>query len=436
MEKLFSEFGPANASDWKQQIIKDLKGAPFEILFWDNPNGFRVKPFYTSEDLNETRETLFSHVRWEVCEEIHVIEEKQANARALKALNTGATSLHFVLYRKTDLSILLKDILVQYIELCFIVKYSGEDLIPAFHSYLDAQSIPDEKPRGSICHDGISHLAQSGSWIVSEEVDMRNGNSWIDATAYQNAGATQVFELACAIAHAHEYLMRGDMKRGFRFSMAVSGDFFGEIAKLRALRKLWPLIANEYGAPSDLLLHVRTSQMNKATLDAYNNMLRSTTEGMSAVIGGCNSLTLDSYDKTYEMNGESGQRIARNQQLVLKEESYFGKVSDMGAGSYYIESLTDELAQKAWEEFKKIESKGGFIACLRSNYIQDTITKQARELIEKFREQKIILVGVNKFQNKSESPKTGLHEHTHVTKMEIEPIKPLYLEKHFVKENA
>jgi len=404
MEKLFSEFSPSTASDWKAQITKDLKGAAFENLIWHNANGFDIQPFYTSEDIKERKSPVFSHADWEINEDIIVDAAKEANALALKSLNGGASSLTFILKQKPDFIALLNEISIEHIQLNFVLRYTDKQFLVNFHSYLDKLGIPASKIKGSISYDAIGNLVQTGNWFKSQEEDLKFNNTSVDTAIYHNAGATQVFELACAIAHAHEYVAVSTMKAGFHFSVAVGSDFFGEIAKLRALRKLWALVANEYKMSPEIKIHCKNSEINTSSLDAYNNMLRSTTEGMSAVIGGCNSLTLEAYNKSFETSDDFGTRIARNQQLIFKEESYLNKVADMGAGSYYIESLTDELVSKAWEEFKIIESKGGFIACLKSNYIQNRIKTQAELLINLFREGKTILVGVNKFQNKSEQP--------------------------------
>jgi len=435
MEKLFSEFDPARAADWKQQVLKDLKGVPFEQLTWHNPNGFDVDPFYTNEDLGSMTDPLSTHPGWEICETIEVADERSANQKALKALNSGASSLHFVLSGKVDFNVLLNEISIKHIEFCFILRYADPGFRIRLHSYLDAENINAEELRGGICYDGIANLVVAGNWLSTPEKDFAEANTWVDATIYQNSGATQSFELACALAHAHEYLVHLRQRKQFRFSVSIGSDFFGEIAKLRALRKLWALIANEYGNEPGILIHAVSSELNQSALDAYNNMLRSTTEGMSAVIGGCNSLTLEAYNKTFDKTSDFSERIARNQQLIFKEESYLDKVADMGAGSYYIEHLTDELASKALEELQIIERKGGFLSCLRSNYIQERIAQQAHHLVGQFREQQIVLVGVNKFQNKAEPAKVSVRNEIKPNGI-IETIKPLFLSDHLVKENA
>lgn len=435
MEKLFSEFKPAGAAEWKQQIIKDLKGAPYERLVWQNRNGFEVEPFYTADDL-ELAEPVFTHSEWEIVEEIVVQDEKAANAKALRALAGGASGLHFILSRKPDLKLLLEAISIQHIELCFILRYYDRDFRPRFHSYLDYQGITPGQVNGSICFDPLSHLAQTGNWFNSEEADLSLSNTWTNAWIYQNAGATQSFELACALAHAHEYLHRHPSASKYRFSLSIGSDFFGEIAKLRALRKLWALVAAQYNVNQAIGIHACNSHLNLSHLDPYNNMLRSTTEGMSAILGGCNSLTLEAYNKTFERTNEFSERIARNQQLILREESYFDKIADAAAGSYYIEWLTDELAGKAWEEFKAIEARGGLIACLRSGYIQQTIKSQAEEMIEAFRNEKLVLVGVNKFRNKQESVKPMPSIKRIATGATVMPLSKICLSDYLVKENA
>jgi methylmalonyl-CoA mutase len=238
------------------------------------------------------------------------------------------------------------------------------------------------------------------------------------------------------LAHAHEYLVtlsnqNISYKKPFYFTVAVGSDFFGEIAKLRALRKLWVLLAQAYNILKEIHIHCETSLLNKSSLDANNNMLRTTTEGMSAVIGGCNSLTIHPYNTGFESQTDFSDRMARNQQLILKEESYLHHTADMGAGSYYIEKLTDELAGKAWEEFKEIENKGGFLACLKSNFIQNKIQEQADNLIKQFNNGELVLVGVNKFQNAKEKvPEPKITNHSKAL------IKPISLSDYAAKQHA
>lgn len=434
MEKLFSEFKPVSEAEWKNQVIKDLKGTEFEKLVWQNPNGFDVQPFYHA--CPSATQPLFTHVNWEISAEIRVASEKEANIQALKALAGGASSLIFHLDRTPDFNALLKDISIRHIELNFALHFVPGNFSQDFRSYLgyDASEL-----NCAIAFDTISGYLETGKeadladWIEFVKTSEGRATS-VNASPYQNAGALPFFELACALAHAHEYavaLSKENTKYNFpfRFVLAVGPDFFGEIAKLRALRKLWPLIAKEYGLNRDINLHCETSLLNLAAADAYNNLLRSATEGMSAVLGGCNSLTIHPYNEAFESPDDFSLRMARNQQLIFKEESYLDKVADPGAGSYYIERLTDQLAARAWEEFKNIESKGGFLACISNGYIPAAIKKQAGRLVADFKEGKLVMVGVNKFRN---SPQEVIGQKPVTAGI----LQPLRLEDHLVKENA
>src|SRR6202012_4663238 len=206
MEKLFSKFKSATAQDWKNQIIKDLKGTDFEKLIWKNPNGFDVNPFYTSEDLQHQAPDLFTHSNWEICSEFLVEDEKKTNAEALKALMGGASSLVFIVDKKINIDLLLQDILIEHIEVNFVLKHVDESFIADFKLYAKQKNIHADKINGSVCFDAISHFAETGNEIKTEfkQEDSSLKTIGVNASLYQNAGATQTFELACALAHAHE----------------------------------------------------------------------------------------------------------------------------------------------------------------------------------------------------------------------------------------
>jgi methylmalonyl-CoA mutase len=192
-------------------------------------------------------------------------------------------------------------------------------------------------------------------------------------------------------------------------------------------------LVDQYNIKLDIHIHGQTTSINKSVIDSYTNMLRSTTEAMSASIGGCNSIVVLPFDHVFKSSTDFSRRMARNQQLILKEESYLNKVADMAAGSYYIENTTTTLCEKAWQQFKNIESKGGFIECLKTNMIQDLIEKDAELLINQLTEGKLVLVGVNKFQNKSEVMTDVIKETISKinSKTIINPIKQIRLSENF-----
>jgi methylmalonyl-CoA mutase len=273
--------------------------------------------------------------------------------------------------------------------------------------------------------------------LVNGKINVQqvNGKLSINTSIYNESGATILNQLAFSVAHLNEYIIElitlNKLKElhTLHITTAIGGDFFMEIGKVRALRNLTNFLLNQYDCHPEIHIHAQTTLVNKTQIDIYNNLLRSTTETMSASIGGANSIVVFPFDYDVNPDNDFSSRMARNQQLILKDESYLNKVSDIAAGSYYIETITKTFCQKAWDVFKDIEAKGGLINSLKLNYVQTIIKTDAQQLINDFNDGKLILVGVNKFQNKSEEPKTSIHTHIeNVTQsMAIQPIKALRL---------
>ena len=438
MQKLFTEFNATTANQWKDQLIKDLKGIDFKTLVWETNSGLEIQPFYTSEQTSNLKSNLvFTHHDWAICEYIIVTDEKLANTEALNALSNGASGLVFIIDRKIDSSVLLKGILLEHIYAQFKVSI---EFLDELKSTLKSIKGGD---RCFINVDVINRFAESGNWYSSFEKDFEsiksNSGIVIDACLYQESGANTIHELAFALSHLNDYLsyysennLLQQLKQ-VHLSVSVGGDFFMEIAKIRALRNLVIFLADQYNLKLEIHIHGQTTSINKSVIDSYTNMLRSTTEAMSASIGGCNSIVVLPFDHVFKSSNDFSRRMARNQQLILKEESYFNKVADMAAGSYYIENTTTTLCEKAWQQFKNIESKGGFIECLKTNMIQDLIEKDAELLINQLTEGKLVLVGVNKFQNKSEVMTDVIKETISKinSKTIINPIKQIRLSENF-----
>lgn len=391
MQKLFSEFPSTNAKQWKEQLIKDLKGIDYNSLIWKTNTGIDVQPFYTKDDLKSKPEPLFTKTDWAICENIIVDYAEKANAQALNSLQNGASGLVFHISHKIDYSVLLKDILLKHIYALFIIK---PDLEYELTNYLNS------------IETGNSCFVESDT-ILEGKINTRyNKNICVSTNLYQEAGANAINELAFSLAQINEYLnISSSDIQTIHINVSVGGDFFMEIAKLRALRKLVYFLIKQYALNTTVHIHAQTTLINKSGVDSYNNMLRSTTEAMSAAIGGANSIVVLPFDFEFNEQNDFSSRMARNQQLILKEESYLHIVSDIAAGSYYIESLTETLCEKAWSEFKMIESKGGLVKCLETKYIQNIIHKDAEILIQQFKEGELVLVGVNKFQNNNEEVK-------------------------------
>lgn len=444
MAFLFEEFSPVTPQQWKEQIVKDLKGIDFEQLVWKTNNGFSVKPFYTPEDLKETPSALFTDNHWDICEQISVTDEKEANAKALEALQNGASGLAFYIHKKIDTKVLIKDISLEHIYSQFFITNDALHVLDDLKDFYGKVSPHDGKVKCHVHLDPLSLFAFYGEWHDNQEKDFSVlkllKHIPVNASIYSEAGANNVNELSLMLAHLNEYMNYLDTEKslenkGIHITFSVAGDFFTEIAKLRACRKLIDLLQQQYNTKFPVHIHAKTAQLNKSSLDSYTNMLRTTTEAMSAVIGGSNSLCVLPFNHGLGNVTPFGLRIARNQQHLLKEESYLDKVADMSAGSYYIESLTDEIANVAWEKFKLIESKGGYIACLKNNFIQDLIKTDAEYLLQQMKDSKHVLVGVNKFQNTKETPEAlKKSASTDEGKKEITPIKSVRLAASYEEE--
>lgn len=444
MQKLFTEFSPTSASQWKEQLVKDLKGVDFNQLIWHTQNGFDVNPFYTAEDITTPKSPVFSHSDWDICEHIMVDDEKSANEKAIKALQGGASGLIFFVPKKANTAVLLKGISIEHIYTQFFITFDAISIIDDLKPYLGKVNPTDGKLKTVIHLDPLCWLVFNGSWHKSQAEDLSAIANLphipVNGTLYQESGANTVNELAITLAHLNEYLnylseQQNLSNQTIHTLFSVGSDFFNEIAKLRAAKKLIELLVSQYQAKLSLYIHAQTTQINTSSLDAYNNMLRSTTEAMSAVLGGCNSLNIFPYNFIYENTSDFSNRIARNQQHVLKEESYLNKMADVSAGSYYIETITDTLSEKAWEQFKEIEKRGGFIACLKSNYIQDLIAADAKATEAKIQAGEIVLVGVNKFQNKNETIKIS-QEMPAASHTEINAIRPIRFSLAYEKQFA
>lgn len=444
MQKLFTEFNPTTAEEWKTQLAKDLKGIDFNQLTWHTPNGINIHPFYTGEDIAVEKQPVFSHTDWDICDHIMVNDEKAANEKALKALQGGASGLIFFIPNKINTAVLLKDIAVENIYTQFFITFDAVSIIDDLKPYLGKINAFDGKLKTVVHLDPLCWFVFNGGWHNSQPEDMKAiaglPHIPVNGTLYEESGANTVNELAITLAHLNEYLnylseTNKLTTKTIHALFSVNADFFNEIAKLRTAKKLIALLSAQYNTDLPLHIHAQTTQINTSSLDAYNNMLRSTTEAMSAVLGGCHSLNIFPYNFIYEESNEFSNRIARNQQHILKEESYLNKMADASAGSYYIETLTDALAEKAWEQFKEIEKRGGFIACLQSNYIQDLIAADARATEEKIKTGETVLVGVNKFQNKAETAKPSV-EMPAAPLSEIKAIRPIRFSTIFEKQPA
>ncbi|WP_324719625.1 methylmalonyl-CoA mutase subunit beta [Salinimicrobium sp. HB62] len=420
-ENLFSEFEEVSAKQWKQKIQYDLKGADYnEKLVWKSLDGINVKPFYHQDD-SAGSVHLKTPLQWNITEQIFVTSAEKANKRAHEALRKGAESIWFILpSEEVDLNALFAGLDLAELPLYLKPEFASEE----FFLRLDQQV--RQGSQVFLQFDIIGNLARSGNWFQDQKEDHRvldillqkckNLKSFIsiDTGLYQNAGANIPQQLAYAMAHVNEYFNHIAQKTEvskrpkFQFLASVGPNYFFEIAKLRALRLLFSTLSHEYGLDSACEILAQPTRRNKTLYDFNVNLLRTTTESMSAVLGGANSVCNMAYDAIYHRNNSFGSRIARNQLLVLKHESYFEKVANPAEGSYYIETLTHEMADKALDIFKDIEKGGGFVTQLKEGIIQKKISESAAKEQEEFDEGRLVLVGTNKYPNPQDKMKDEL----------------------------
>jgi methylmalonyl-CoA mutase len=454
-KKLFSEFEPSTYSQWQEKTQRDLKGKPFEDLFNLTSDNILVYPLYVEQTLkNEISPQPISDYRgWVVFEEILVNIEKEANKKALDYLNRGANGLLFYVVEDTNIAALLKDVLMEHVTLHFVVDGSGLEILNQWMKVAEERNIDPNKLSGTINIDPIENAARTGNWREGEQDDLTELEELVEAcppsikaicinnSLFGNAGATPAQQLGLALAHTHEYLLRIGTKHASQFwvNMSIGRRYFREIAKFRAMRRLWRFMLSHYDeGATPLTLFTESGIRNKTIYDPWVNMLRTTTEGMSAAIGGCDEMLLRGYDAYYREGSDLGDRAARNQQLILAYESYFSQVKDAAAGSYYTEELTEELAKKGWEVFKNIEAMGGLIEALKSGYVQDIIEQAHQHEQELFNEGRLNLLGANLFPNREERMASEVSNPLYAMPIEepveIRPVVPRRLAEELEKE--
>ena len=443
-EKLFTEFQAPTTQEWLDKIEVDLKGADFQKrLVWRTNEGFNVQPFYRREDLAnlKTPDALpgeFPFVRgnkkdsnvWYIRQNIEVTDPKEANAKALDILNKGIDSLGFKLpgkmVSKETVETLLDGIYCDIVELNFSTcQRHSLELAELLVAYFEQKGYDKEKIVGSIEWDPMKKILLKGKdttpvltygpQLVEALKDYPNFRCVaVNSDALNNAGAYIVQELGYALAWGNEYLQQlvdagvdVDLAaKSIKFNMGVSENYFMELAKFRAARLLWAQIVKQYEPKCDcackMIVNATTSTYNQTLFDSYVNLLRSQTEAMSAALGGIHSMVVTPFDVPYEQPTDFSERIARNQQLLLKEESHFGAIVDPGAGSYYIEHLTDALAQEAWKIFLKVEEEGGFLAAIKAGSVQDDINATNVKRHGDAAKRKEFILGTNQFPNFTE----------------------------------
>jgi len=454
-ENLFSEFPPVSEKEWKEQVEKDLKGREFEKLIWKTYEDIDVPPFYTEEDIKQLQNQTgslpgeFPFVRgassnsndWKINQEISHKDINQANKLALKSLNGGADSLTFKceldnsgydgipIQNAEHMTRLLNEIDIETTAINFDSGISSFGILSLYINEAKRRGIKSNKLSGSVNLDPLKDLVINGKFTgqenlvfagLGELISYLNTNMplfkglKIHSSQYHNSGASITQELAYTLAAGVDYLDRltetgltiDQISNQMVFSFSIGSNYFMEIAKLRAARMLWAQIVKHYQPKNEasmiMNIEVTNSSWNKTIYDPFVNLLRGTVETMAGALGGADAITVRPFDSEYRNPDEFSLRMSRNTQLILKNESYLGRIADPSAGSYYIENLTNSIARESWKLFQSVETEGGLVESLKSGSVQDTIgeTRNSRDMNIALR--KDIFLGVNQYPNSTE----------------------------------
>ena len=459
LTNLFDDFDPLSKSDWEKIISRDLNGKEYKkILNWRSGEGFEILPFFVRNDIenNPFPKTVpgsapFTRGRttepgWSICERLYEPDPEKGNRQIKKFIEQEADSVlikteaypdagmlggdltGIQLQSQSDFDALFRDVDLNGILPVFNSGVSTPAILAMYLNHLEENDYDMNSCKAHFYYDPFTWLAKHGSLPVEEHVIDKTiselcgyGNYKTltgDGHFYHSSGATIVQEIGIVLAIGSEFLQRAaesgvpvsDAASSFHARISAGSLLFPEIAKLRALRTLWNKVVTAYDPDSNsspLLIHSETSPRNKSALDPYNNMLRVTTEALSAVVGGADFITVDPFDAQFREPNDFSQRISRNVQHILKHEAHLSKVNDPGAGSYYLEKLTDKIAAESWDFFRMIEKEGGIVKALEGRMVQDAIKESHDSRQTAFDTQKKSMIGVNKHPRPDEElPKT------------------------------
>lgn len=421
-KSLFTEFNAVTKQEWIEKVNIDLKGEDFNRkLVWKNLSEIDIQPFYNADDkqdfLQNTGGNSQSLINYRFINSSTT--EENANKLALKAIEEGINGLLFDIKETVIVSKLLKGINLNEIAVAFILR--GHEIAFAidFFDFVTAQKIDKKNLKGYIDLELINNYVTKGimnpghcnkAAVIAELAsEFPNFKAiTISGTAYLDSGANQVQEIAYTlnslVCFIEKYSDRSisleTIFNNLHFQLAIGSEYFIEIGKFRAFNSLLQEIAKKYGISEfSHSLTGKTSKWSKSVTDAHTNLLRATTEAMSAILGNVDGVLIDGYDKEFNEGSDFSSRIAGNISTILKEESYFGKVANPVDGCYYIEQISSKIANKALELFKEVEAKGGFYEAFESGLIQQPIAKIRFEKIKLLSQRRLAMVGVNKYPN-------------------------------------
>jgi methylmalonyl-CoA mutase len=400
----FNEFEKVSTSQWKLKIQADLKGKDYQTLITKTPEGIDIKPFYHYDDYRSF--ASLTNTSFSTLQELNLADERVANKIINKALLQGADKLIINASKKFDIEAVTARL--DYSRLIFKLDFLDPDFfIKLYHK---------TKGKSRIVIDPIGHLIRTGNWYYNQNTDFDLLKEIqreippdfrfleVDSAHFHNSGATSVQQIAYSLAQAVEYIERLGVQTVSQLSFytSIGPHYFFEIVKVKSLRYLWNLILTPYNKTAETFITAIPGLRNKTLLNPYINMLRTTMENMSAILGGADEIVSMPYDKIFNKTNSYSERLARNQLIILKEEAGFDKASEAFDDSYFLEQIAHELSEKSLNLFKSIEKSGGIIQQLMKGKIQEKVTAAATKEQEQFDRGEKVLVGVNKYINDKE----------------------------------
>ena len=439
-KRLFQDFNSVSQAEWVEKIEKDLKGKSIDILNYTPELGIETKAHFHADDNVKPNDLEgFDSNDWYIQENFSDIENK----KILDKLQKGCDSIQIDVNDKTHYKNLFTDIELKHISTEF--KFKDNANWNNLNTFLSVKKSPNVNISFPVLTNGLengyfSNSLQHFSIFNKSLINSGANTIHVDGFTIGLAGASTIQELAICLAQLSEYTQHllkeeeftlEEISEAFYTTLSVNDEYFTNIAKFRAYQVLLTHFFENFDEGfwlENITINGQTNFRHHSKNDKYNNLLRSTTQAMSAILGGCANLLVTPFEKGNEIS----ERMARNIQLVIKEEAYFDKVNDPSKGSYYIEDLTNQLVEKGWAMFLDIETHGGYISCIKSNYIQNEIQKNKTLLIEDLNSNNKMFLGINKYQNTLENwidvkPKAVN------SKGSFTPLTPFILENHYIK---
>ncbi|WP_324676321.1 methylmalonyl-CoA mutase family protein [Hymenobacter sp. GOD-10R] len=418
----FSEFEPLSTAAWQERIRRDLKGADLASLEWHTPEGFTVQPFYHREALAPLGQPTpqlptSADQPWLNVPSYRVPAADSGHDaidRATQALTAGADGAHFMLAdaRLFDVEYLHQKLPLPTTYISYSVQTAGLGLVQrllatgadTLRGFLQQDPLTSRTPNLASQLGELRHVLR----LTRAMPNFRGLSLNIDC--FGNSGATATQQLGFALSTAATYLSElpntelttADVAAAMQVHVAINPNFFVELTKLRALRRVWATLLHAYQLPVATAVPVfaSTATWSQTTLDPHTNLLRATTETMAAVLGGADAVSIRPFDSIYEAPNDFSARIARNISIILREETGLGRVADPAAGSYYLETLTDELARGAWALFQRLEAAGGLPAA--TSVVVQELHEAAQTQFRRIATGEQMVVGTNRFQNAHE----------------------------------